>query len=168
MRRHAPLRCGALTIAAVVSVLCADTAQWGAVHDDLRLGIGVATAPEPSLGVLLKNMRAEERALHIGIDGPVGPAYNVTITARAPHGKPEEVFDSNVLRLPPEGLMLPKIAHIDPGRVQEFLFPMRHLFCIINKQNIPLQTLLAEGYTVQATFDDFGAHVTSPEFSLPK
>jgi hypothetical protein len=111
---------------------------------------------------------AEARQLAVGVDGSAGPAYDVNLFARSPQGKELVVFDTNALQVPGEGLILPNTVLLQPGAATSFAFPLKHLMCVVNRKDVPLEALLNQGYTVRASFEQIGFTIETPQFSPPR
>jgi len=150
-----------LLFATATSMLCADVTLWGPVEGDFELGIGVASTTEPRLRILLKNVGSEPRDVLIGYSAPVD-FYNVKITTLGPGGREQPVLDLNALQAPPPSVLLPVIAHLQPGEVREFRYPLRQLICVVNRTDVMLATLLQQGYSVRATFESPGVTLATP------
>ena len=156
----------ALLLAMASGLFCADIIRWGTVKNDLQLGIAATATSELALRISLKNAGAEGRRITIGFEGSAGPLYNVEITANSPREREQfEVFDLHALREHPTSLPFSISVTLEPGGVQEFRFPLDRLICVVDRRDVPLQTLLRQGYTVRASFEVYGTKVTSPEFS---
>ena len=84
------------------------------------------------------------------------------------HESTKIVFDLNALNAHPTGLMLSTSVRLEPGRIQAFTFPLNQLICVVNGHDVPLHTLLKQGYTVRASFEVRGTRVASPDFSFRK
>ncbi|MGA2880226.1 MAG: hypothetical protein ABSG13_14865 [Bryobacteraceae bacterium] len=151
-----------LLFATASSVLCADATLWGPVESGLQLGIDAASTVEPALRILLKNMGSEPRDLLIGYRAPVD-LYNLEITTSAPSASEQPVLDLNALQAPPPSLLLPMTAHLQPGEVRVFRYPLSQLICIVNRTDVPFRTLLEQGYSVRATFEFPGVTLATPD-----
>jgi hypothetical protein len=153
-----------LTLAAATSVFGADSTLWGPVEDGMQLGIDVTSAPGPEFRISLKNAGAEPRDLVIGYEGSVD-LYSLEITTNAP-GQPEQpAFDSMALGHSPS-LLLPIVAHLQPGEVREFVYPLSQLICVVNRKDVPFRTLWEQGYIVRASFELTGARLQTLDLAL--
>jgi hypothetical protein len=153
-----------LICAAASSVLGAGATLWGPVESGLQLGIDVAAATEPALRVSLRNAGAEPRDLMIGYEGSVD-SYNVQITTGASGRRQQPVLDVLDLKARPSSLLLPIVAHLQPGEVREFLYPLIQLICVVNRKDVPFRALLEQGYWVRASFEFPFTRLTTPDFS---
>jgi hypothetical protein len=153
-----------LICAAATSVLAADGTQWGPVESGLQLGIDVTATSEPAVRVSLKNAGAEPRDLMIGYEGFVD-SYNVQIATGAPGRRQQPVLDVLDLNARPSSLLLPIIAHLQPGEVREFIYPLSKLICVVNRKDVPFRALLEQGYRVRASFEFPFTRLTTPDFS---
>jgi hypothetical protein len=161
--KYRKLPCAAvLVFSASITGFSADPIYWGGSQRGLQLGIGASTASERGLQVSLKNTGAEARQLAVGVDGSAGPAYDVNLFARSPQGKELVVFDTNALQVPAEGLILPNTVLLQPGAATSFAFPLKHLMCVVNRKDVPLEALLNQGYTVRASFEQIGFTIETP------
>ena len=129
-----------LLFAEAASIFCADDLRWGAVKSGLQLGIDVTTTSEPVLRISLKNAGAEPRDLLIGFEG-TEDLYNVEITTHAPGEQDQPVFDMTALKASPASLIVPISAHLKPGEVHEFRYPLSQLLCVVNRKDVPFRTL---------------------------
>jgi hypothetical protein len=141
------------------------------VEGGLQLGIGVASVAvklirsrvaEPRLRILLKNVGSEPRDVLVGYSAPVD-LYNVKITTLGPSAREQPVLDLKALQAAPSSVLLPTIAHLQPGEVREFLYPLRQLICVVNRTDVMLGTLLEQGYSVRATFESPGVTLATPD-----
>ena len=151
-----------LLLAAATSIFAADDTLWGPVESGLQLGIGTTSTPESALRILLKNTGSEPRDLLIGYEGSAD-LYNVEITTQAPGQQPQLVFDLIALKAPPSSLLLPISAHLQPGEIRSLLYPLRQLICVVNRHDVPIRALLAQGYKVRASFQFPGVTLTTPD-----
>jgi hypothetical protein len=150
-----------LLLAAAISGMCADATLWGPVESGLQLGIEVTATSEPALRISLKNVGAEPRDLLIGYEGDPDE-YNVELTTRDPQQQPLPVLDLNA-SLPPS-LLLPVTARLRPGDVREFIYPLSQLISVVNRKDVPFRLLLAQSYTVRASFGFPGVALSTPDW----
>lgn len=147
-------------------------AKWGRVQDNLELGIEWSAESGRSgiaLRVLLRNASSQRREFQAAFDGPAGPIYDVKIVAAPDDGSSERlVFDLHALKANPTGLVIPKTAHVEPGAVYVFTFPIKQLICVVDRQDVPLQALLTRGYSVRASFEVSGRKLVTPDLELQK
>jgi len=153
-----------LICAAACSVLGAGVTLWGPVESGLQLGIDVTATSEPAVRVSLTNAGAEPRDLVVGYEGSVD-SFNVQIATGAPGRRQQSVLDVLDLKARPSSLLLPIVAHLQPGEVREFLYPLSQLICVVNRKDIPFRALLEQGYWVRASFEFPFTRLTTPDFS---
>jgi hypothetical protein len=154
-----------VVFAAATSSYCADDVLWGPVESGLQLGIGIKSTPEPTLRVSLRNIGTKPRDLLIGYEGSID-LYNVGLTTQSPEQQELAVLELNAIKAYPSSLILPISAHLKPGEEHEFIYPLSQLSCVVNRRDVPFRVLLAQGYTVWASFEFPGTKLTSPELLL--
>jgi hypothetical protein len=127
------------------------------VESGLQLGIDVTSTSEPALRISLKNVGTQPRDLD---------SYNLEFTTHTLGEREQPVFDLIALKAYPSSLLSAISAHLQPGEIREFIYPLSQLICVVNRQDVPFRPLLAQGYTVRASFDFPGVTLATPEFSL--
>ncbi len=153
-----------ILLLAASNLYCADV-LWGPVDSGLQLGIGITATSEPALRVSLKNAGSQPRDLPIGHEG-APDLYDAAFTTQAPGQQPQPVLDLRALKAQPGSIDQPITAHLQPGEVREFFYPLSRLICIVNRNDVPLRPLLAQGYTVRASFHFPGVKLVTPDLSL--
>jgi hypothetical protein len=153
-----------LLFAAVTGVLGAGV-RWGPVENGLQLGIDVTAASEPVLRISLKNAGAAPRDLVVGYEGTVD-LYSVEIITKSPGGQEQPVFDLFDLKARSSSLLMPIVAHLQPGEVREFIYPLAQFICVVDRKDVPFRLLWDQGYTAGARFDLPGVRLITPDLSL--
>lgn len=144
----------------LAGTLLAENVRWGTAADGWRLGIGTS---RDAVVVVLRNAGSERRDLTLGYPGPAGRFYDVRFTALAPDGAEMPVFDIRALKAPITGYRpaLEKTP-LPPGADTEMVFPLSQLIGVVNRRDVPLRTLLEQGYSVRAYIEAHGFKVASP------
>ncbi len=153
-----------ILLLAATNLYCADV-LWGPVESGLQLGIDITATSEPALRISLKNAGSQPRDLPIGHSG-APDLYDVEFTTQPPGQQPQPVLDQIALKAQPGSFGPPLTAHLQPGEVREFLYPLSRLICIVNRKDVALRPLLAQGYMVRASFDFPGVKLVTPDLSL--
>ncbi len=154
----------AFLLIAVASTLFSADIQWGLAESGLQLGIDVTATPEPALRISLKNVGIESRDSVIGEAGAVD-FYNVEIATRAPGQPDQPVFDLHALQASSSSLLLPISAHLQPGEVREFVYPLSQLICVVNRRDVPFRALFERGYSVHASLEFPGVTLVTPDLT---
>jgi hypothetical protein len=154
-----------LMFVAATRVLGADVTRWGPVESGLQLGIDVAATSAPTLRISLKNAGTEPRDLVIGYETSAGTLYNIEFTAQGQGLESQPVFDLNSLK-DLSSSYLQKIAHLPPGEVREFVYPLNRLISVVNRKDVPFRALWERGYAVRASFEFPFARLTTPDLAL--
>lgn len=148
------VRVVALLMSAAAVLLGADAMQWGKAENGLRLGIEATTNAEPGWRVVLKNISPVTQEVAIGHqDHDV--FYNIRFVALDRRGEKVDVFDLNALRRTPSdiGPGPTQFAVLEPGGLQEFVYPLSQLIGVLNQKETPISRLAKQGYRIHAIFD---------------
>ena len=57
---------------------------------------------------------------------------------------------------------------LEPGSVHVFAFPMQRLICVVDRRDVPLETLLKQGYSVRASIEVSGTKLVTPNLAPSK
>jgi hypothetical protein len=138
----------------------ADDTDKKEINDRWRQRNRHISGPGNKGGTLLPQRRVGER------DGQ--SVYNMEIMAVRDREAGEQlVFDINALK-PLPGFEEAKKLRLEPGHTHVFTFPLEQLICVIDRRDVPLVTLLKQGYSVCASFEVSGIKLVTPNLAPPK
>jgi hypothetical protein len=137
------------------SSFCAADISWGPTVAGLRLGVSLTQGAEPELHIVYANLSAAEQTLLVAEAASI-TAYEFEIWAQMGPGKEEHrVFSwgpNGLGRVVPISLRSPQIDTVPPGRTYEIRIPLKQLFEIHRGGDVPLETLLRQGYRVRVLY----------------
>jgi hypothetical protein len=102
--------------------------------------------------VVLENVSSDPRDVLLGHGTGKGPMYSLKFLAMEPDGKEREGFNLSLFT-PIAGLMIPIVAHLEPGASRELSFPLAHILCIAKPKDITLDTFAKLQYPIRVLFE---------------
>lgn len=137
----------------------ADELLWGRALSGMRVGVSLRDGPAgKELHVAFQNVGSSPQSLFVSQSGGFGPptvSYPFEIVAVGPDGKAHKISywvgDSG--RLVNVGLVEQNVEEIPAGRTYEFKHSLKDLFELGKGNNIPLESLLRQGYTIRIDYE---------------
>lgn len=145
-----------LVVASGSSCFGADPTYWGNGVAGMRVGVSLRdTASGKELRVLFENMGPTPRTLLVGtsggFSGVIDPSHAFTITAIGPDGALHSVSHraSSAGQLISAGLVQQHVETVPPHGAYEFRHPLADLVEYNKGGDIPVDSLLRQGYRIR-------------------
>jgi hypothetical protein len=166
MRIKVAICCCVAFLGFAIIPLCGADTNWGPASGGFQAAIDMQNDPDAGivLNVVLRNAGAETRHLQLSIFSS-GPAYDIETIAIRGHDK-VPVFDTRALSEPPNN-SFPEYEDLRlvSGATYAFKFRLNSMIGVVNRKDVPLDSLLKQGYSLRASLQIHGTIVVTSDLA---